>query len=505
MSNRINRLFTAISVALLANLCAFGQVTVRQVAADTSDEKAQLNDAGQVLYETAQSIEPYMWSYSLWMWSNGTSQLVAAQGGQAPGFSTGTNLSSGPYSYLLNDSGQIAFSGDVYPKTDQGVDEGTWVGTPGNLQLVSTTDNYFGLDSAGNVMVQDQNGYSLVGPAETVHVIGKDDPAPGTNGLSFTSVGAASVTPSDYVAFDGQTTTPVFSNGNWSNYSGGLWEYAPGGSVREILQSGQQATGLPPGTDFGAPPNQDSSPFIDAMSNRGNIIFTDGLYGVGMNDWNYTALFAYVNGSVHLLVRSDDPVPQFSPFIFGDRYSDEQIDDRGDVAFIAAISGQFGMFRWEQGQLDLLMWHGEYAPGFNDQFLLSSVNQMFMDDQGQIFFTSTLVPDTGISAAPFDTLWMIGTDGQLHLLLKTSVPVDVDGQSVTFNAFGLIGINNNEQALIDDPSYRGEPGLFLLNVPSGTTTAPEPAGACIALAGLGLVAIRGRHFVHATTLPQNPN
>lgn len=451
------------AATLFAAIPALGQLSFTQIS-KTADIMypwwAKMNDSGQVVY--------YGNGSQVDLWSNGLTQVVIDEYGPGPpnfpnsrywfsNLLTGTATVPG---LAINDAGQIAFATEftTYTGTENGSGNGTWLGEPGAFQLVSTvTHGFWGLDAAGFVL-GDTPGILLLAPGEEIPVAAPGASAPGTNNLTFVQISENPIiTANGYVGYSASTTAQDIADG--------IWEYLPIGSTNMLMYAGQQAPQLPIGVVYDI--NNSQPPTLASMSAGGNVGFSDGLTGLGTTTSNNWAVFADINGSFHALVRFGDPVPTLASFVFSNHLDAMQINDAGEVALVTDITSTGtapALFRWKQDQISLVAWQGEYAPGFGNGWLLGSFNQMFMNLAGQILFTTNIVSDSGNTSLSISTLWLVGEDNQPQLLLRSGIPINIDGQMITFQNIELLALNNNYEALVSNSSG----GLYLI-------TLPEPA------------------------------
>lgn len=503
MFKRFPVVIAACSTFFLGQGAAQAQISVRQISSDAflSDSLVpQLNDAGQVAYWAFSSQK--FDSGELLEWSKGVTTRVIGLGDQAPGLPTGTTFGSSDYElpqFLLNNRGEVAVCGD-YANYSTGTDgQAIWGGKTGTLKLILQTSEpapdypgkvylrfrLYGFDSAGDVLVcdpvyadpsgknqVDDSAFWLISSSGAQRVVGVGDGAPGTGGREFTYLPY-------YVPFPvyNNLISPAFSSQGIIGFGagftdqdmygpGGIWEWTSDGTIRPIVQDGDTAIGLPSGVTL--LPSETLQ-----MSSNGNVAFDAALAGPETANQDL-AICAYINGSVHAFARYGDAVPDFAPFIFSNHLDNVQVNDSGVVALVTGITHpgvntEPGLFRWNNDQIKLLAWYGEYAPGFNKDWLLGGFDQMFISDAGQILFTTDLMP-YDISGSAIPSLWMIGDDDQPHLLLEAGIPVDIGGKMITLRSIDLLALNNSGQALISDPLAGG---LYLI------TPAPEPAGSLL--------------------------
>ncbi|HEY1686575.1 MAG TPA: choice-of-anchor tandem repeat NxxGxxAF-containing protein [Tepidisphaeraceae bacterium] len=456
----------AFATSLFTALPAPGQISIAQIskANITYPWWAKMNDSGQVVY--------YGGGSQIDLWSNSQTQVVVNEDDPVPG-----DLPNGHYIFsdhligslaivpelAINDVGQIAFAADfaTHSSTEDGTGNGTWLGQPGAFELVSTlTHGFWGIDSAGFVL-GDTPGILLLAPGEKIPVASPGALVPGANNLTFVQISDEPiVTAAGYVGYAASTTS--------QDTADGIWEYTPAGSTIMLMYAAQQVPQLPTGIVYDASNSQ--PPTLAAMSASGNVGYSDGLTGSGTTTSNNWAIFADISGSFHALVRFGDPVPNFAPFIFSNHLDAMQINDSGEVALVndithPGVNTAPALFRWKQDQISIVAWYGEYAPGFGNGWLLGNFNQMFMNNNGQILFTSDIRSDGGTKSVSLATLWLVGENNQPELILRTGIPTYIDGQWITFQDIDLLALNNNNQALISDPKAGG---LYLI------TLAPEP-------------------------------
>jgi hypothetical protein len=244
-----------------------------------------------------------------------------------------------------------------------------------------------------------------------------------------------------------------------------LWLYTPGSGSQLLVREGDPA----PGTAGAAFLNTFDAAFPGvsptSLTRSGRYEFTSGLTGgdvtAGVND---RALYAAtVGGGATLIARSGQPASGtdanfagFSPF-----YS--LINDAGDLAFQATLSGgssgptnNSGIFMWKSGTLSLVVRSGDpvplVAPGLNTPGIAPGTTfdtfigwDMAFNDLDQIVVISSMLG--GDILPGIDGNELLAWDPTKGLFLAARAAEDIEGVPGYFRTsrlFSFIQFNNSD-------------------------------------------------------------
>jgi hypothetical protein len=388
---------------------------------------------------------------AIWSDENGSLEIIAREGSQAPGLPAGANFAGGLLGepLLLNDLGEAAFFASLQSGSG-GVNNGNssalWSQSGGALHLVARSGSHAPGTGAGTEFDSFSDGQFIT--------------------MSFNQ--------SSQLAFlatlrDG--TGDVSSTnrlGIWSDRSG---------SVDLVARAGSQAPGTPTGTNFS---------YFDFLSfnNQGEVAFVSLLEGSGVNSSNWTGVWSEGNGSQELVARSGDQAPGAPPgalfnidHLGGDTWL--AFNDLGQVAFTSNLMGTTGaqnrgLWTGTAENLELVALAGTLAPGAGGE-TFDRMDGIALNNAGQVVFTSQLEDGRfGIWAQDRSgILQLIAVDGQgLEVApgdVRTIAGVgslgnhgNNDGRAISFNDRGQLVF----RAEFTDGSW----GYFVSNV----VAVPEP-------------------------------
>jgi autotransporter-associated beta strand protein len=262
----------------------------------------------------------------LFLNSAGSNTAVARSGTAGPGPNLGpgvTYSSLGFYPPRLNASGHVAFPATL---TGTGVDSSnnkalftdaggavtaiTRIGSAGptglpftNLAFQPAFNNggvvAFSADTVGNsadgTLRSEIVRYAGGSLSDVVH---SDVPVPGASGVVFAHLSQPFMNSAGDLAF--QST--IAGTGVNVDNSRALFTHI-GGVTKMIARSGVDGPDLGPGLGPGVSFN---AIFPLGFNNNGDVLFEVELAGAGISDVNDQALYAYVDGTLQLVVRRDD-------------------------------------------------------------------------------------------------------------------------------------------------------------------------------------------------------
>jgi hypothetical protein len=283
----------------------------------TSVSLPGVNDRGEMAFVAGNSRGPN----DLYLLSGGILNRILSTGDPAPEGGTFSDF----YNPSLNNKGEIAFVGNVFPFYNWGL----YVGSGVFRRLVSSGDPAPGggtfasfghsasLNDSGQILFSalvatpGRSGIFLWSEGSVQSVAQQGDAAPG--GGSFLSVLQPSMNASGQVAFGTNLTS-----GEW-----GVFLFS-GGVLSSIARSGDPAPGG--GTIAGA-----SSP---SLNDAGQVALqaTVGSRGV---------IYLFSDGVLSTIVGGQDPAPGGGVFAF---VNSPQLDARSRVAFLGAVSSSTGAF-----------------------------------------------------------------------------------------------------------------------------------------------------------------
>lgn len=341
---------------------------------------AKLNESGVVAFKAATTPDPSgncVDDNGLWVGTPGNAQLLARVGDAAPGTIGQSFLNL--YNWSINASGTVAFNAwNIDPLTGSYADTGAWIGSPGNLELLVLSG----------------------------------DIAPGTGGLTYSYPGAGQL--DDFgVAPIGGYFGSIYND---LGYGRGLWKGTPG-FIEHVLVTGDPATG----TD--------------------GLIFTD-LIG-GANAGNYRAIRG----------ETDDPDPSRAEGIW-------TIGPDGINLIIRAGDEVPGT----GGRILSKFWSANVAPPLNPEPLNpSSGDGIALNKQGEIAFTVFLA-----SADPLitydDEAILVHDAAGLRLAALTGDPAP-GTEGVSFLDFNHNDLNNNGlmafDASLNTPDMTRDHGIWV--------------------------------------------
>lgn len=226
-----------------------------------------INNAGQIVFRGDLNGTGVNSSNNRGIWSEGGGAglaLVAREGEAAPGTSSSVNFSDFAFP-ALNDSGQIAFRGEL-------------TGT--------------GVDSSNNLGIWSEGG----GSGLTL-VVRKGDAAPDmSSGINFSGLLGPAFNNAGQVAFLGFLT----GTGVNDNNDGAIWVERGGTGLALVAREGSAAPGTS-GASFSSLP---SKPTLNSV---GQTAFTGFLAGAGVNFSNYRGIWAEdPSGVLKLIARTGD-------------------------------------------------------------------------------------------------------------------------------------------------------------------------------------------------------
>lgn len=201
-----------------------------------------------------------------------------------------------------------------------------------------------------------------------------------------------------------------------------------------VAREGDQAPGMPVGALFA-----DASAFVGFGSLQQNgfnkstqFVILSTPVGGGVTTADDNCMFmGSLTSPLTLVLREGDPAPaSMGPgVLFGTVNSTVQLNDKGQLAFFATVTGtgvtsanDQCLFTGTPGNWTLVAREGDAAPGLPGFFLGSvSAGTVMLDEHGDIVFGSNTVTDNGAPAITRSTYWCWTEQNGLRLFFD---PID---------------------------------------------------------------------------------
>jgi len=471
-----------------------------------------LNDDGRTAFRATLLGDGVDNSNNRGIWSEGTgSLLLVARAGNQPPSETIDGVFNDFALPLLNNAGQTAFWGSF----SGGV--GVWSEGSGSLQLVVRNspdiydplgDNFSSFDEvlfndAGNVAI-----WAFLLPNNLAILTEQ-------SGGIVASAHSGTTVPAFPDHTFGFVSRPVFNDVGQTAFSVPVRLVDSRGSVvpgsqREVLFSGEpndlrvvvEAGHSAPGTPDGVIFNGFSG--RPAINNAGHVAFTGVISGTGVSSGNNSGIWSEATGELALVARRGFQAPSVSGGINFASFNAPLLNDLGQTAFVATISGNGvnssnnqGIWFEQDGTLTLIARRGSPAP-YDEHESGSAVAPLFdtledpaLNSIGQIAFRATLSGD-GVDASNNHGIWATDPHGVLQPIVRAGDELEVspgdfrtvsqvffaantggsDGRRSGFNNLGQLGF----RAVFTDNSQ----GIFVSNL----VAIPEPTSLTLLMAWL---------------------
>lgn len=441
-------------------------------------DQPHLSDTGQTVFyaglqQGSGGVDPTNDS-GYWIERNGSLQLVARKGDQAPELPAGTpiqsfgNNSSAP----MTSSGQLAIFA-VTRASNGASTGGIWTESGGSLHLLTIAQNH----------------------------------APGTpEGVDFYSIDIPAINDSGETAFF--ASLPLFTPGVTFRNGTGVWAEREG-SLHLVARSGDPAPGFPDGNRFiYISYSNGSIPARPGWNNAGQLAFRAALVNES-GDQVGNGIWSDRSGASELVVASGDTAPGTAGRVF-EYFQQPLLNKLGQTAFFASLAsvGPFldgqreGLWSEGGGSLHLVAHSGTQAPDTPSGTLFkefdpnSSVGLFTLNGAGQMAFYATLKDEVGgaiVGASNDAGIWAEDRSGVLHLIAREGDQLDVDdGPGVLLKTIGNLNFltqSGNEDGLPGGFNDRGQlafrayftdntSGIFVSNL---VAVIPEPASVALAL------------------------
>ena len=285
------------AVTLIARSGVQAPGALSGVALSTIAPTPRMNDAGQVLFSGSVSgtgIDAAN-DWGIWLYSSGTTGLIAREGSPAPHTPAGVNFGH-VASTLLNGAGQTAFTATLIGEgvtAANGI--GIWAGGVDSLTLTAR---------AG-------------------------DPAPGASAaVSFADFSFfPTLNAAGQVAFKASLAGAGVSTANDT----GIWSTG-GGSLGLVAREGSLAAGMGAGVNYG----ELADPVMNAA---GETAFRAPLAGEGINASNDTGLWFGLPGSLDLIAREGAAAPGTPEGVAFAVFDAPVLNAAGQIAFVGGLTG----------------------------------------------------------------------------------------------------------------------------------------------------------------------
>ena len=422
----------------------------------------RLNNAGQVAFFSSLSGSGIGASNNTAIFSSapGSVQLLAREGSPSPGslrtFTTFREI-------VLNASGNVAF-----PAITNG-GSGYFLGSPGNLEkviengdpitgepgLTMTSAGIYSSLSDGNHVAGDFRGPGSINcilqggssfPVGAVMVGGAQ--APGLDpGVQYDSFNSFSRSPAINMFGTTVFESELQGAGVSSFNDESLW-YGTPGQVSALARRGDQAPGLAAGIFYG-------DPQWWTVDSTGTVTFVMGLQGAGTTPFNDGAIYLGPPANPQLVLREgsgmDGGFPAGATYI---QFPVAMQNSSGTFAMEgwAAINAGLGIGSGNNEAIYIgtptdrrfLIREGVQAPGMPTGVAAFGFNQLFLNQRGQLFFTS-LLTGPGITSTTQQMMWLAGPNGSIIPAYQSGGTIEVaPGDVRTVSSFRVVGDNDGQ-------------------------------------------------------------
>jgi hypothetical protein len=371
---------------------------------------------------------------ALWYGNLDNVVLVAREGDPVPGTDQGTIFSDLGLSNVGSE-GQVIFGA-----TTQGPDgerQGLWSGVAGDIApLIRNGDQAPGtppevvFDSFGESLIRgglsafearisgpsvsdrnnNNNGIWVERDGSLNLVARRGDPAPDTDlEVDFKDLQGFMLSASGAIALNGRLDGPGIDSSNES----GIWSDRTGG-LELVARKGNQAPGTQLGVSFGYLQ-------LRFINSQDAIAFSAELTGPGVDETNITGIWSDRSGSLELLVRDGELVPNAAlPGTVFRGYGNQSVamNRAGQIAFESSLApgGNGIFFSDHDGDLRSVAVFGDPATdtpqGVSFQFVFGPQ----LNAHGDIAFLAELIGN-GVDATNDRGLW-VSKEGSLELVVR---------------------------------------------------------------------------------------
>ena len=386
------------------------------------------------------------------IWSNasGSLGLVARLGAPAPGTAVGIGFQSFD-PHTLNADGSLGFRGELVGSGVSGSNNsGLWSGSSGALALDARTGSQApgaGVGVAFSVLSQPAYNASgriafsaaLTGPGVTPAnnsglwssasgtlslAVRAGLTAPGTGaGVLFNGFGPPSMNSPGYLVLRASLT----GTGVTAASNAGVWLVAPDGAITLIAREAASAAGVAPGIVYA-----DLDLATPLLGAGGHVALTGSLTGTGVTPSNNAANWVGLPGALALLAREGSQAPGTPPGTLFATPDQPFINDSGNVVFSSPLTGtgvtptnDRGVWAGTPGSIVLVAREGNQAPDAEPGVLYDLLFGASINNVGQVAFLSGLT-GPGVTAANNVALFRTTPQGVCAMVVRTGQLVDVD-------------------------------------------------------------------------------
>lgn len=467
---------------------------------NTSFSNPVLNDVGQVAFTAtlAGTTGGIGDDFGIFRGDGSTVTQIVREGQAAPG---GNDLYAIFGLPSLNNAGQVAFTAALAVTSGGSIDSGgifrgdgetttqivrTGQATPSGIasfrhfNRVQRTLNNNGQVAFSASLTGSLSG-GFIGDGSTMTLIARRYmPVPDGNG-EFSSVGGPRINDAGQAAvFVHLSSTSGGSSDNEAVF------LSDGSTLTQIVRKGQEA---PDGNGFFG-----TLTSFSELNNAGQQSFTAILTGTSRSDGRGSGIFRGDGSTLTQIARDGQAAPDGDGTFFG--FGIPSLNNAGQTAFISSISetlGEnsfyFGIYRSDGSTLTQVLRDGVAAPDGNGRFLPFTFNPE-LNDAGQIAFIADLTGSLGGTSDDQGLYFFDDTFGLFQVAREGDTFLD---STITFLEFAtspigdeLTGLNSLDQVAFRFGLADGREGIAIW-------TVPEPGTVSLALLCLGGAILRRRH------------
>lgn len=354
--------------------------------------------------------------------------VIAYTDQTAPG--TSSTVFTNFEAFSANDSGQVAFSADLYGAGVISVNnQGIWTGPPGAVSLYAR----------------------------------KQGPVPGLPAsIYYGPFGALQINQGGQIVFNN-----TLAGGVATFTDDGIWA-GPQGGIQQVARASTNAPGAG---------SAQFDTFGDAILNSSGTMAFSASLGAGASANNNAGIWMGKPGAIQLLARSNDTATDAGTARF-ESFRDPVLSDSGAAAFLATLAfatptNDSGIWYGTPGQMQLLARRGQAAPGTGTGPWFDIIGNPVINNAGMVCFNSSL-RGTGVTSLSSNGVFA-GTPGNLLAVAIAGTQAPGLPSSNNFVSFGPAVLNDagqfavvanfigpNVGPLNDQGLYAGTPGNLKL-------------------------------------------